>query len=116
MEKVKFRYDKENDILYIFKDIKPRGSIEIGDFIVEFTANLQKAVGLEILNASKVLSKLFPRFPVKSALTHIEKANLRAIHRPDIVIVQYAFVSKITKDHTVTKEFAQTIAIPQISK
>ncbi|MFQ5648187.1 MAG: DUF2283 domain-containing protein [Candidatus Aenigmatarchaeota archaeon] len=116
MEKVNFRYDKENDILYLFKDIKPRGSIECGDFIVEFTADLQKAVGLEILNASKVLSKLFPKFPVKSSLMHIKKASLRTIHRPELIIVQYAFFSKIQRDHTVSKEFSQSIAIPQIAR
>ena len=48
-------YDKNNDILYVYKKGKVKFSLEIlSNFIVDLDHS-NKVVGLEILNASKVL-------------------------------------------------------------
>ena|SRR3989344_4299995 len=53
---IKFNYDFENDILFIYKNKhKSNGSIEYGKNIhISFSKN--EVVGLEIIDASKVLS------------------------------------------------------------
>jgi len=56
MEEVKFDYDEENDSLFIYKPNQTvKGSVEIGDFVVDLAPSLNKIVGLEIMNASKNL-------------------------------------------------------------
>ncbi len=54
---IKINYDKEFDVLYIYKgDEKSKHSIKMFDnFIVDVNFNY-KVIGLEIFNASKVLN------------------------------------------------------------
>lgn len=55
-EKTLVDYDEENDDLFLRKGReKYEASIEIGDFIVDFSKN-DRIVGIEIMNASKNLN------------------------------------------------------------
>jgi len=48
-----FDYDDESDSIFIkLKDVKIKGSVDIGDYIIDFTPE-GKIAGLEILNLSK---------------------------------------------------------------
>jgi len=62
--KMKFSYEQKTDDLFIFNPKeKSKGSIEMGDIILDFN-NKKELVGIQIMNASKftvskkVLSKL----------------------------------------------------------
>jgi len=62
MKEFKFDYDAENDDLFIYLDgAKSEGGVEMGNFVVDFDEN-ENFVGLEILDASEVFSKLLSKF------------------------------------------------------
>jgi hypothetical protein len=93
MEAIKVSYGRNDDILFIRRtNEKPRGSVEIGDFIIDFSQDMQKAVGLEVLNASNVLSKQLGVRISKEALSNIHKAMLRTEHRGDAIYVIYGIM------------------------
>ncbi len=94
MEKeVLVSYDEENDILLLHAaDQKSAGSVEIGDFVIDFTHDMAKAVGIEVLNASRVLSEIFRVHIDKSALTNTKKAVLKTVNRGDVIYVYYGIV------------------------
>jgi len=50
----KIDYDKENDLLFAYTGEKINDSLEIGDFIIDFS-NQNKIVGIEILDVSQML-------------------------------------------------------------
>ncbi len=54
MEKFKIDYDIESDDLFLFSDRKSKGSIEIGNLVIDFD-NQGKLVGIELLNATQFL-------------------------------------------------------------
>lgn len=57
-QKMKFSYDSKMDDLFIFDtSSKSKGSIEIGDLILDLDKN-KKIVGVEIINATKFLKNL----------------------------------------------------------
>jgi len=61
MQDFKFSYDNENDDLFIYLDgAKSAGAVEIGDFIFDFDEN-ENLAAVQIINASKILSKLASR-------------------------------------------------------
>lgn len=55
MEKFNIDYDKESDDLFLYAKEKSKGSLEIGDLILDFDRN-GKLVGIEMLNTTKFLS------------------------------------------------------------
>lgn len=50
-------YDSDNDILYVNKGFKVKDSLQIEDFIIDFSYK-NKIVGIEVLNASHSISAL----------------------------------------------------------
>ena len=61
MKNFKFSYDEENDDLFTrLEGSKSAGAVEVGDFIFDFDKD-RNLVGIQILNASEVLSKLVKR-------------------------------------------------------
>ena len=93
METINVSYGEEDDILFIRRmKERPRGSVEIGDFIIDFSQDMHKAVGLEILNASDVLSKQLGVNVSKEALSNIQKAMLKTEHRGDAIYVIYGIM------------------------
>ena len=57
MKDLKFDYDAEYDDLFVYSDKKSDGSIEIGDFVFDFTNN-GELVAFEIQNAIKNLNSI----------------------------------------------------------
>ncbi len=57
MKEIKFDYDKEYDDLFVYSEKKSNGSIEIGDFVFDFT-NEGELVAFQIQNALKNLKKI----------------------------------------------------------
>lgn len=58
MRKFKFSYDRENDDLLVFNHhSKSKGSIELGDIIIDF-GQKKEIVGLQLMNASKLIKQL----------------------------------------------------------
>jgi uncharacterized protein YuzE len=57
-KKANVSYDKENDILYVYIGEKVGDSLEIGNFVIDFSHD-NKVVGVEIFNASELLNKLY---------------------------------------------------------
>jgi len=78
-----FDYDSKTDSLYIYrKNENVKFSINIqGDFIIDINGK-RKAVGLEVLNASK---NLLP----KSFLKEIKKADIRTVIRDGFFGVKF---------------------------
>lgn len=60
MKELKFDYDEKYDDLFVYSDEKSDGSIEIGDFVFDFT-NDGKLVAFEIQNAIKNLNSIADR-------------------------------------------------------
>ena len=54
-KKVKFDYDDENDILYVYTGDKAKESVSVGDVVIDLSEG--KIVGVEILDARKKLEK-----------------------------------------------------------
>ena len=109
-EKVMVSYDEEFDTLYLHRPgVRTQGAVEIGDFVIEFSSQLQKAVAVEILNASRVLSEVSGQEITPTFLSHIVKAGLRTVHRADAVYVLYS----ITWAYQQQEEcLAGTITVP----
>ena len=100
-----FDYDEENDILFIHKKDKIKGSVDIADFIVDLSTD-EKVVGLEIMNATEHLEKLGVTSP-KEVLKNISGARLRAFYRQDGVVIYFSIASTLAKE-----EISSSIAMP----
>jgi len=78
MGKVKIDYDPESDVLYIYKSgAKVKFSVEFFDELVVDVGFDNKVVGVEIINASRVLKVS------KQALKNAKDARLKTISKAD---------------------------------
>ena len=109
-EKIVATYDKEFDTLYLYREgVKAKGAVEIGDFIVEFTDQLNKAVAVEILNATRVLTDLSGKRVTKEMLSEVTKASIKTIHKPGAVYVAYSIACKANNKPS---DISNAITIP----
>ncbi len=99
MTKADFDYDQKNDILYIFRDFITKGSLNIGDFNIDISHN-GKLSGLEIMNASKTISKSIGTQITKKMLNGIKSAGINTENRGNAIYIYYAifFATKEVKD------------------
>ena len=81
---VKIDYDSANDSLYLYKEReKAKFNVEVlKNFIIDVNSN-NKFIGLEILNASKILDIK------KGELKDIKKAHLSTLIRGNTQILLY---------------------------
>jgi hypothetical protein len=85
-----------------------KGSVVVGNIRVDLSLD-GKVTGLEILNASGVLTNLGVRNP-KGVLGGIRCASIRAVYRPDSIMVFFSISSK-------SREISSSVAMPiQIAK
>jgi uncharacterized protein YuzE len=103
MKETLFDYDQENDSLFIYRKARIKGSVDIGDLIVDMSLD-GKVVGIELLNASEALRNLGVRSP-REFLSSIKIASIRAIYKQDSVTVYYSLVSK-------AREISSSVAVP----
>ncbi len=73
--KAKVDYDQENDILWVYSGEKVKDSLEVGNFIIDFSYD-DKVEGVEIMDASEVVSKLSLSKISKDMLAGIKEASL----------------------------------------
>ena len=85
MNQFEYSYDEENDDLFMYlPNKKSIGAVELGDFIFDFDKE-ENLVSMEILNASKILSKLLSKVISLTAIKGykmqvINFRNMEAIH------------------------------------
>src|SRR3989344_8495140 len=94
---VKFNYDSENDILFIYHSKKKsNGSIEYGKNIhISFSKN--EVVGLEVMDASATLSAISNMEIAKEALDNLKTCDLYTRKAKGLLFVHFdfAFSSKL---------------------
>ena len=87
-----FSYNEEDDILLLHKaNENAKGCVQIGDFIIDFSADMKRAVGLEILNASRILMNI-NLYLSKEQLLSIKSASLKTEHKGDAIYVYFGLV------------------------
>ena len=104
MENFKINYDENNDDLFLYlENTKSKGAIELGNFVFDFDEK-ENIVGIQIFEASKVLSKLFSQF--------IEMTKIKDI-KADIINFRNmnAMKLKITTDSDIAEG---VVVIPRI--
>ena len=77
MEEFIISYDEKNDDLFMYLEgSKSAGAIEVGNFVFDFDKK-ENLVGIEILNASEVLSKLLTKI---ISLAQLKKIKAKIIN------------------------------------
>ena len=84
VKKLKFNYDKENDLFYTYKeDSQVYSNVMIGDFHIEFNKN-GEVIGVEVLNASDV----FYEYQIPTAfLENIKEINIKIVIRNNLMLI-----------------------------
>jgi len=84
VKNLKFDYDKYNDLLYIYKENSDvYANVVIGEFHIEFDRE-SSVVGMEILNASELLSEYGIN---ENLLTNMKKAELKIVLRDNSLLI-----------------------------
>jgi len=86
--KIKFDYDSENDMLYLYNSgKKSKGSIEFGELVIDLEKK-GEITGIEIFDASKYLSELTSKKISKKTLMELENASFTCSARKGTVIIK----------------------------
>jgi len=80
------RYDTEWDILYAHTDDKVKDSLELNDFVIDFSMD-NKVVGIEIMDASKTISGLVGRKIGAAVLSKIDRASISVSVGRDVAYI-----------------------------
>jgi len=75
VKNAKIDFDTENDILYLYMGDKVKDSLQIENFVIDFSSE-NKIVAIEIMDASRILSELSENDITKDALSRIESAGM----------------------------------------
>ncbi|MEM4605944.1 MAG: DUF2283 domain-containing protein [Candidatus Pacearchaeota archaeon] len=71
MEKFNFKYDEENDDLFVYLDgRKSSGAVELGNFVFDFDEK-GNLVAMQILNVTEVFSKILSKIKEVSKIRDI---------------------------------------------
>ncbi|MBI2583371.1 MAG: DUF2283 domain-containing protein [Candidatus Aenigmarchaeota archaeon] len=92
--KAKVDYDKENDILWVYSGEKVRDSLEIDSFIIDFSHD-DKVVGVEILDASEVISNLALSRISREMLSNIKETSLSIYQSRELFYVVVGIVLEV---------------------
>ena len=82
----KIDYDEENDILYLSSGEKVKDSLQIENFVIDFSSE-NKIVAIEILDASKILSRLSQLNIVPASLSKIESAAINIYQGRELMYI-----------------------------
>ena len=93
----KIDFDYENDILYLYTGEKVKNSLQIEDFVIDFSQD-NKIVAIEILDASKILSELSQVDVTKDALSKIESAGMSVYRGKELIYVLLAIRLSINQE------------------
>lgn len=86
VKNAKIDFDYENDILYLYLGEKVKDSLQIENFVIDFSQD-NKIVAIEILDASKILSELSETDITKDALSKIESAGMSVYHGKELIYI-----------------------------
>jgi len=88
--KIKFDYDEEEDILFIYDpERKSFGSVELGgNVIIDFDGK-KRVVALEFLDATESLSSLTGKKITKKMLSGIKQAKFLAETKKGMLIIKF---------------------------
>ncbi|VVB76981.1 Uncharacterised protein [uncultured archaeon] len=87
---MKVDYDEDNDVLWIHSGKKVSDSLEVDRFVVDFMRD-GSVSGVEIMDASKIISNLSTHKVSKEYLGLIEDAKLRLYRSKDLVYIVVSF-------------------------
>lgn len=107
-EKTFIDYDKENDLLFLYRKQRSKGSVEIGSLVIDISDD-GRIVGLEIFDASRVLSDVTGMKVTKSMLDSVKTASLKVTYRPDSILI--AILLKTLQEKEIS---ARLYPIPRI--
>ena len=95
MEKFKIDYDKESDDLFLYAKEKSKGSVEIGDLILDFDRK-GKLVGIEMLNATKFLSDCVADKDAvsKELLSNLVKCEVEVKQKNNFLFIKIFLIGK----------------------
>ena len=82
----KIDYDYDNDILYLYTGEKVKDSLQIENFVIDFSQN-NKIVAVEVLDASMILSELSQTNITKDALSKIESARMSISQGKELIYI-----------------------------
>jgi uncharacterized protein YuzE len=105
-KEAKIDYDEEYDILYVYTGEKAKDSLEIDRFVLDFSAE-NRIVGVEVLDASKIISKLTGVDLNKDNLSNISSAKIQYYQSKELFYVVIILMVKVNE-----KEKELTIQIP----
>ena len=89
--KAKIDYDEENDILWVYSGERIKDSLQVDNFVLDFSYD-DKIVGVEVLDASEVLSKLSLIKISKSMLSEIMEASISFYQSRELLYVVLGLV------------------------
>ncbi|MFT4309320.1 MAG: DUF2283 domain-containing protein [Candidatus Woesearchaeota archaeon] len=97
MKKYDFHYDSNYDSLFIHQlDRKSSGSIDMGDIILDYDSN-EEFVGIQLLNASELISDNTGETRIKSMLKNLTKCSIRTLDKKGIVTIVILLESTVQK-------------------
>lgn len=82
----KIDYDYENDILYLISGENVKDSLQVENFVIDFSDD-DKVVGVEVLDASRILSQLTQLDITKEALSKAASARISVYQGREIMYV-----------------------------
>ncbi len=94
MNNFKFDYDSKYDDLFVYTNEKSDGSIEIGEFVFDFT-NEGKLVAFQIQNASKNIKKISDNHSLD--LSELTECMVDINKIKDFLVLKLTFVIKDIK-------------------
>ena len=99
MLKLKFSYDKLSDDLFLYSPkSKSKGSIEIGDIILDFNKE-NKLVGVQMINASKLLNDMVDKDPkaIRAVLENLHDCKMDVKKQGNTLMIKIFLLSKTDK-------------------
>lgn len=110
MQTLNFSYEHSQDDLFLFSShTKSKGSIEIGDIIIDFDSK-KNIVGLQIMNATRVLADLVDNGnDVREVLANLSECKIDVKMKNNMLILKIYLTSK-------AKELSPIISLPCIQK
>lgn len=79
-------YDRENDILYAYSGDRVKDSLQIEDFVIDFSMS-GKVNGVEMLGASKAVSRLSGVKVDREMLSKVKSASIEISQGRELVYI-----------------------------
>lgn len=108
VKEAKIDYDEEYDILYVYSGEKAKDSLEIDNFVIDISAD-NKVVGVEIFDASNILSKLSGFDIKRENLSNILNARMQFYQSKELFYVLVFLILKIGEEE---KEISLQVPTP----